>query len=293
MKRSVLIGVLFITACSPQASPQVSTSTTAPPDKPTVIVAVGDIACSTRQRNSGKYDCKDGEVAALTESMNPDAVLALGDIQYPQHHPDDFKYNFMLHWRRLIDRIHPIAGNHEYDMNGASGFFQSWNSIPKTGYYSFDIDADWRIVAINTNDECSYVWCKKGSDQYVWLEEELQNNRDKCIIVIGHHPRYSSGAHGDTPAISDTYDLMMQYGVEAYISGHDHHYERIGSPVPQYVVGTGGKDLRTVGRTVANSEFVTGKHHGILLMSIKGKTIDASFVSINREVMDSHSLTCS
>ena len=44
-----------------------------------VIVAAGDIACGAENKNQ---PCKQTETAQLIEQIKPQAVLALGDIQY-------------------------------------------------------------------------------------------------------------------------------------------------------------------------------------------------------------------
>ncbi|MGZ3449559.1 MAG: hypothetical protein ACXVEF_08155, partial [Polyangiales bacterium] len=70
------------------------------------IAAVGDVA-----------DCDGGKqmaVASIVERMKPDAVLAMGDLAYPDGAIDDFLdcYGPSLGRFRRITRAAP--GNHEY-----------------------------------------------------------------------------------------------------------------------------------------------------------------------------------
>lgn len=301
--KKILLAIIILASCSSRGTVSETpeglkwnTTTTIIPEETIKIVAVGDVSCSWKQRTSNLYDCKDGQVAQLAENENPNFVFALGDIQYPSHNYDDFVGNFFAYWKNLMPIIKPIAGNHEYDMNGASGYYKAWTDYPKPGYYSFDINKKWHVVALNTNDECSYVLCNKGSDQYEWLKNDLEANKDKCIIAMGHHPRYSSGAHGSTEMVKDVYDLMNSYSVEVYLSGHDHHYERITAPVTQFVVGTGGKDLRGVnvgflGKGI-NSSFATSKYHGALVISIIGSSLLTKFISVDGKVFDQYGQNC-
>lgn len=77
-----------------------------------------------------------------------------------------------------------------------------------------------------------------GSEQYEWLETQLQDARDKgqIIVVQWHHAAYSNGVHG-TPMGNNNPDsqsgvptrhldpLMEEYGVATVISGHDEMFE--------------------------------------------------------------------
>lgn len=299
MKRLLLAVSLTLVACSEQIqnSPEttgVKQTTTSAPYQTISIVAVGDIACSTSQREAGSSDCEDIAVANLARGMNPNYVFALGDIQYNAHSESDFQENFGKYWADMLPITKPVAGNHEYAMSGASGYFSTWTKYSQEGYYSFTVGDKWLVVALNTNDECRYVGCSDGSEQYEWLKNELTTNADRCVIALGHHPRFSSGAHGDTEAVSDIYDLMSSYDVSLYLSGHDHHYERIENPNSprQYVVGTGGKDLRSAGNPTQGSAKIIDDSHGVLVMDIMGSTIHERFVSISGEILDSETTIC-
>jgi len=292
MKRTAiaLLAIVALSACS--STETTPTTTATEPPKPVVIASVGDISCSGSQRRSGKYPCVDADVASLVRGQQPDHLFLLGDIQYQSHTLKNFQENFGPIWADLIPIAKPIAGNHEYAEGGARGYYATWTKHPKPGYYSFDINDDWFVVAMNTNDECRFVYCDKGSEQYVWLESELQKNANKCIIVMAHHPRYSSGVHGSSKFIKDSFDLMTQYGVDIFLSGHDHHYERFDTQPAQFVVGTGGKDLRRIRDIEVGSVFVSNVHHGALFMDIYDRTAKIEFISVDQRVQDTTSITC-
>jgi len=56
-----------------------------------VIVAVGDIACSNDSDHRDKSDrCHELQTSDLALSVNPDAVLLLGDLQYFDGKYEDF-----------------------------------------------------------------------------------------------------------------------------------------------------------------------------------------------------------
>lgn len=64
------------------------------------------------------------------------------------------------------------------------------------------IDSQWWLHPFDRR----YQKCglEEDSDAWVWLQDALRRNRDKQIIVAGHHPIYSAGPHaGHFPATTD------------------------------------------------------------------------------------------
>jgi hypothetical protein len=85
-------------------------------------------------------------------------------------------------------------------------------------------------------------------EQYAWLEATLRASAARGSdwrIVVGHHPIFSSGEHGDTPElVEELLPLLDRYGVDMYLSGHDHtmqHLQHRGSGVQFLVNGSGSK----------------------------------------------------
>ncbi len=61
-----------------------------------------------------------------------------------------------------------------------------------------------------------------------WLRRDLSENRLSCIPAFWHHPRFSSGPHGDNARMAPIWDTLYQYGASVVVSGRDHDYERLG-----------------------------------------------------------------
>lgn len=85
--------------------------------------------------------------------------------------------------------------------------------------------------------------------QLTWLEDELARSSAVWKVVFAHHPVYSSGRHGSERDLMRALSpLFESYGVQLYINGHDHHYERT---VPingtTYVTSGNGAKLRRSG----------------------------------------------
>lgn len=103
-----------------------------------------------------------------------------------------------------------------------------------------------------------------GSDQYQWVQEQLQDARDsgQIVFVQFHHAPYSSGVHGFPMAHPDTtgqggnplrvyHEMFEEMGVAAVLSGHSEMFERSfvdedgnGIGVHYYDVGVAGDGVR-------------------------------------------------
>jgi Calcineurin-like phosphoesterase len=148
-----------------------------------------------------------------------------------------------------------VPGNHEHRTPGASGYFGYWGRQARpagTSYYSFDLGG-WHLVALDSNLDVS-----ADSAQARWLRSDLASSSARCKLAFFHHPRFSSGEHGDTPEMGAIFEILYDARVSVVLAGHDHHYERFAPLDPSgeveptrgvrsFVVGTGGGRLRARG----------------------------------------------
>lgn len=215
------------------------------------LVAAGDIACAPGEPRTA-VTCHHADTAGIVARLDPDVVAPLGDLQYPWASLDDLRGSYGPTWGRFKRRTRPAVGNHEYGTPGAAGYFAYFGrraGHPSRGWYSYDLGR-WHVVVLNTN--CHEVACGVGSPQQRWLRRDLARHPRRCTLAYGHHPRFSSGAHGPEEAIAPLWRTLQRGGVELYLAGHDHHYERFAPQSPggrldrergvvQFVVGSGGK----------------------------------------------------
>ena len=98
-------------------------------------------------------DCHMLETSDLILREQVDAVLALGDLQYPDGALSDFQSSYDKTWGRFKDITYPSPGNHEYHTENATGYFDYFGAVagdPSKGYYSF-ILGTWHILSLNSN----------------------------------------------------------------------------------------------------------------------------------------------
>ena len=230
-------------------------------DSSITIAAVGDIACNPDSSafNSGKgteKHCRMQAVADQIAAVNPAAFLPLGDVQYEKGELWQFEESYDLSFGKFKDITYPAIGNHEYLTDNAAGYFNYFGEAagdPNKGYYSYDL-GNWHIITLNSN--CSKVGgCRETSPQAQWLKKDLAEHPTDCTLAYWHNHRFSSSKRGNDDDYIDFWDILYEAGAEIILVGHNHHYERFAplksngeldknQGIRQFVVGTGGKNLR-------------------------------------------------
>jgi hypothetical protein len=229
-----------------------------------LVAAAGDIACApTDPRFNGGAGtataCAQRATSNLILRRGYDAVLALGDLQYPYGSVADFRASYEPSWGRLLKITHPAPGNHEYAIDAGAGYYDYFGARAGArgrGWYALDIGS-WRVLALNSN--CDVIRCGRGSPQTSWLRRELRRNPHRCMLAFMHHPRFSSGRrHGPSPMVRPLWKALYRGGADVVLSAHEHLYERFApldgtgrldrSGLTEFVVGTGGKSLYGFGR---------------------------------------------
>ncbi|RAL08271.1 purple acid phosphatase family protein [Aspergillus homomorphus CBS 101889] len=71
----------------------------------------------------------------------------------------------------------------------------------------------------------------KNYAQYKWLQQDLakvDRSKTPWVFVMSHRPMYSSAYSSYEKHVRDAFEgLLLKYGVDAYLSGHIHWYERL------------------------------------------------------------------
>ncbi|NOT06641.1 MAG: alkaline phosphatase, partial [Gemmatimonadales bacterium] len=273
------------------------------------VVAAGDIVCGTG--TPAGLPCRHAEVASLIGTLSPAAVLLLGDIQYENATLSDFNTRYGPTWGVHKAITYPAAGNHEYQTAGAKGYFDYFNGVGVAtgragdrtkGYYSFNVGA-WHLIAINSN--CSSIGgCGAGSPQEQWLRADLAANPAACTLAYWHHPRFSSGGHGNNSSMQAIWQALYDFGAELVLSGHDHEFERFAPQtaagvldnargIREFVVGTGGKEHDGFSTIRANSELRDNTSFGVLKLTLHAESYDWKFESIPGDgLADAGSAAC-
>jgi acid phosphatase type 7 len=265
-----------------------------------VIAAAGDIACDPDKEAPHEEGIVPGKVCAqmataeLVASLQPFAVLPLGDTQYTNGALDKYLKSYDPSWGRLRDISHPVPGNHEYIVTsrsvGASGYFAYFGPLAGNfgqGWYSYDIGG-WHLIALN--GECDEIGgCGPGSPQERWLVEDLAAHPATCTLAYWHAARFSSGQHGNDARYDAFWRALYRAGAEIVLNSHDHNYERFAPQTPdavadpeygiqEFIVGTGGEDLRPFTVAAPNSEQRDNSTFGVLEVTLSPGSYEWRFV---------------
>jgi hypothetical protein len=271
-------------------SPASGSPAVSPSESPAdvVLLAVGDIAACEVSA--------DEQVAELAARL-PGTIALLGDNVYPDGSSTDYANCFDPDWGALRDRLRPVPGNHEYETKAASAYFSYFGAAagtPGEGWHSYDVGA-WHVIALNS--ECGAIGgCGSGSPQLAWLRADLAAHPATCTLAYWHHPRYSSGQHGDNDMTDGFWAALSDAGADLVLSGHDHDYERM-APVDglrSFVVGTGGRSLYTwPGGPGPFTEVRANDTYGLLELTLGATDYAWRFVPASGgSFTDSGSATC-
>ena len=230
--------------------------------------------------------CNSPGVAATAKLLDtiPGTVFIAGDAAYMHGSADNFRQCFQPEWGRFRSRWRPVPGNHEYESALANPYFDYFGDAAGTarkGWYAFRA-ATWHVLMLNSNQPMV-----QNSEQYLWVERELQSNRMRCTAAMWHHPYATSGPNGLNGHAREMWQLLMDHGVELVVSAHDHFYERFARQnadyqasdrgIRQFVAGTGGAPLYRPVATTPNRE-----HHieafGVLKLTLAPTAYDWEFI---------------
>jgi len=218
-------------------------------------------------------------------------------------------------WGTARDRLLATPGNHDYytGIDHFREYFGQVGAVIEQGVPN----PNWTIIRLNTNYPGSGGKVETMTDsEWSWQKIGLRtvlgsvSTRTKCVLVYGHHPRYTSGPHqsdsGMREKMKEIWSILDEFGVELYISGHDHHYERmkpmnassevVANGVVQIVAGTGGASLTNPASGTAtkhrNSDAIVAQVNGLLELKLMDNSFRTVFVDTAGKPYDSYTAEC-
>ncbi len=222
-----------------------------------------------------------GQMARAATDTGAQFIVSVGDNFYENgvtSTTDD-------HWRKSFEDVyaapplqipwHVILGNHDYhgdcDAQIAYARLSSRWHMPAR-YFQFScpvaagVTADFFFID-TTPMVAGYYWDPrtrnhvKSQDvpaQLAWFQDALAKSTAPWKIVIGHHPIYSGGGHGDTSElIKKILPLLHEYKVQAYFNGHDHDLQHLIAGDVNLICSGAGSQVRTP-KTTKRTKFAMG-----------------------------------
>ncbi|BAY28011.1 metallophosphoesterase [Calothrix sp. NIES-2100] len=214
-----------------------------PPKKDLLLrfVSVADTGTGAK----GQYAV--ARAMTLYHQQNPyDLVVLAGDNIYNNGEIEKIGDVFERPYQDLLKqgvKFQACLGNH--DIRTANGDLEvKYPGFNMKGrYYTFS-RGNVQFFALDTNGNADW------ENQLTWLKKELSLSKAAWKVVFGHHPIYASGVYGSNPEFIKTFTpLFQKYGVQLYINGHEHHYERTRSiNGTTYLICGAGAGHRPVGK---------------------------------------------
>jgi 3',5'-cyclic AMP phosphodiesterase CpdA len=204
------------------------------------VLAVADTGSGNRHQIAVAQ-----QMAVVNRRQPVDLVLLAGDNVYPNGDPAQLDRLFVKPYQELLANKVPffaVLGNHDIRTRNGEG---------QVAYPAFGMGGRWynlrrgpvEFFMLDTNVNAAW------QHQLPWLKRALARSTAPWKVVVGHHPLYSAGFYGDDEAgIARLTPLFKRYGVQLYINGHEHNYERTRriNGTTYLTVGGGGAYLRPV-----------------------------------------------
>jgi len=259
------------------------------------------------------------EVAALINSWSPQAVVAMGDNNYPDGQAATIAANNVGYESYIVsDRFFPAIGNHDYccsstgtDLTPHLTYFFDGTAPGEGGrYYSrrignveiFCLNAGWNSSqAAAAVGDPYYVTTQEPSGnsltstQALWLKQALQESTATWKIVYSHYPPYASETttNNYAPGYPRLRWPFKAWGADLYLAGHVHAYERLEVDGLTYITcGVGGAGNRVFdgyvspGSVVRYAPLGATTEHGALRIFATGQGLQIDFILDTGQVID-------
>ncbi|OXM43172.1 alkaline phosphatase, partial [Amycolatopsis thailandensis] len=132
--------------------------------------------------------------------------------------------------------------------------------------------------------------------QLNWIKQDLKNNTKPCVAAYYHHPRYTSGDHGDNDKMATLWETMVGNKVDLVLNGHDHHYERFypqnadgdKDPVgPVQIIGGGGGATLYPVKTEHPATAKAISTYGVLKLNMSDNAFSTQMIGLDGKTIDS------
>jgi acid phosphatase len=225
---------------------------------------------------NGEQDQRDvaAQMAVAAHDIDAKFIISVGDNFYE----DGVRSADDPQWQTSFEKVYAapslqvpwqvILGNHDYHGNCDAQLAYAktsprWNMPARYFVQSLQVDAtttaDFFYLdttpmiksyysIFNSEKTRDNVMTQDVPKQLAWFKAALAASTAKWKIVIGHHPIYSGGGHGDTAElVENILPLLQQYQVQAYFNGHDHDLQHLqAGKVNLFCSGAGSQFRPTV-----------------------------------------------
>ncbi|MBC7485824.1 MAG: metallophosphoesterase [Cytophagaceae bacterium] len=205
----------------------------------------------------------------IGKMIHPNFIISTGDNFYPNGVGSVYDKQWLSSFENIYTGKHlqckwyAVLGNHDYRGTPQAELDYSKKSLRWTmpdRYYTLtqkiDDSTSVRFIFLDSNplviknhNYYSDMALQDTVQQLKWLDSVLVHAKEKWKIVIAHHPVYSSNPrHGNSARlITLLRPKLEKYGVQLYLSGHDHdlQHQKPAGTVDYVISGAGSQTRRT------------------------------------------------
>lgn len=280
-------------------------------DPDTRMVAIGDMWVDSQGLLLSENE---RSIARLTDNLNPDFVITMGDNNYTTWSAATIDRNVGKYYQQYIgnyvwsygtgstvNRFFPALWNHDWwnvapPSGNISAYLNYFTLLNNERYYNFSSDSiEFITIDSDANEPdgvlgINAVTLEPASIQSAWLKNTLQSSDKQWKLLYFHHPPFSTSHYGNA--------VYMQWPFTPWwatlvMNGHEHGYERLKYDGLDYVInGGGGAQLRT-DRVVSNSgeiatsEYYESKQHTLVYIESSPTCFHMQTIAVTGEVIDS------
>lgn len=235
-------------------------------------------------------------IVSTGDNFYPDGVESLDDSHWRESFEEPYAYTSLqsIKWYNVLGN-HDIRGNVQAQMD-----YHTINPIwqlPDT-YYAKTFPSGNDSIALlflETNSFATGYYQNDGYGPFVraqdtvaqlaWLENELGKHANKRTFVVGHHPLYTAGARaGRSNSVRNHLEKRFEeYGITAYIAGHEHDVQHLKPGSVDYFVSGAGSALRDIKSPEA--AIFAQSTNAFMVVQIVGNRTYASFVNTTGETI--------
>lgn len=187
-----------------------------------------------------------------------------------------------------------------FNGTNADGTPRTWGQAGdyNKGWYSYNL-GNWHIISLNV--ECGAqafggtgaaaaagqascdptIAGSQAKAETDWLTSDLAGDTAACTIAYWHQPTFSPTGSGSVEGSTlggAWWNLLYAHGHAIVLNGHEHLYARmvpmntsgVADPkgIPEFVVGTGGEGLDTLGTQPSTVAAIQDKAYGAMKMTL-------------------------
>ena len=255
------------------------------------------------------------QMGIAAQKMSARFVIAAGDNFYE----DGVTSTTDDHWHKSFEDVYTapslqvpwnaILGNHDYHNNCDAQLAYAktssrWRMPARYYKQSYQLDGgvtvDFFYLDTTPMIKAYYrldfeekihdnVVTQDVPKQLAWFKDSLAASTAQWKIVIGHHPIYSGGEHGDQPEIiENVLPLLQEHNVHAYFNGHDHDLQHLmAGDINLFCTGAGSSVRPT--KNTEHTKFAKSRS-GFTAASLGPEKMDIRMIDYKGKVLYSTSV---